>query len=101
MQDLLLILMRPNSKLSLHVRLKASMQQTSLRSQGGEKMDLYTQFAIVCAKEAIEDCGMTSKSWLGYLWCWYRRYSYFEEEVINYALQGRFGPKFNPFFIPK
>src|SRR5574344_748502 len=22
------------------------------------KMDLYTQFAIVCAKEAIEDCGM-------------------------------------------
>src|SRR5574344_1544563 len=71
------------------------------------KMDLYTQFAIVCAKEAIEDCGMDlEKEDLNRIGVIYGvgigGIHTFEEEVINYALtRETVGPKFNPFFIPK
>ena len=71
------------------------------------KMDLYTQYAIVAAKEAIEDAAMDldkeDKTKIGV--------SYgvgiggirtFEEEMIAYAgVKDTIGPKFNPFFIPK
>ncbi|WP_334168403.1 beta-ketoacyl-ACP synthase II [Phocaeicola paurosaccharolyticus] len=71
------------------------------------KMDLYTQFAIVCAMEAIKDCGMDlEKEDLNRIGVIYGvgigGIHTFEEEVINYALtRETVGPKFNPFFIPK
>ncbi|MGL5957512.1 MAG: beta-ketoacyl synthase N-terminal-like domain-containing protein, partial [Phocaeicola sp.] len=71
------------------------------------KMDLYTQYAIAAAKEAVTDSGMDLENedlnrvgviigvGIGGIHT-------FEEEVGNYALtKDTVGPKFNPFFIPK
>ena len=71
------------------------------------KMDLYTQYAIVAAKEAIEDSGMdletVDKNKIGVIYgVGIGGLSTLEEELFNYALtQEKLGPKFNPFFIPK
>ena len=71
------------------------------------KMDLYTQYAIVAAKEAIEDSGMdletVDKNKIGVIYgVGIGGLNTLEEELFNYALtQEKLGPKFNPFFIPK
>ena len=71
------------------------------------KMDLYTQYAIVAAKEAIEDSGMdlekVNKNKIGVIYgVGIGGLNTLEEELFNYALtQEAVGPKFNPFFIPK
>lgn len=71
------------------------------------KMDLYTQYAIAAAKEAVADAeidvekedlnkiGVIFGVGIGGLHT-------FEEEVLNYAqTKDTIGPRFNPFFIPK
>ena len=71
------------------------------------KMDLYTQYAIAAAKEAVEDSGMDlEKEDLNRIGVIYGvgigGIHTFEEEVANYTLnKDTVGPKFNPFFIPK
>ena len=71
------------------------------------RMDLYTQYAIVAAKEAIEDSGMdletVDKNKIGVIYgVGIGGLNTLEEELFNYALtQEKLGPKFNPFFIPK
>lgn len=71
------------------------------------KMDLYEQFAIVAAMEAVKDSGMdldtVDKNRIGVvLGVGIGGIHTFEEEVSNYAVNGGdMGPKFNPFFIPK
>ena len=71
------------------------------------KMDLYTQYAIVAAKEAIEDSGMdletVDKNKIGVIYgVGIGGLNTLEEELFNYALtKDKIGPKFNPFFIPK
>jgi len=71
------------------------------------KMDLYTQYAIVAAKEAIEDSGMdletVDKNKIGVIYgVGIGGLSTLEDELFNYALtKDKLGPKFNPFFIPK
>ena len=71
------------------------------------KMDLYTQYAIVAAKEAIEDSGMdletVDKNKIGVIYgVGIGGLNTLEEELFNYALtKEKMGPKFNPFFIPK
>lgn len=71
------------------------------------KMDLYTQYAIVAAKEAIEDSGMdletVDKNRIGVIYgVGIGGLNTLEEELFNYALtKEKMGPKFNPFFIPK
>lgn len=69
------------------------------------KMDLFTQFALVVADEAINDSelnlekidldrvGVIYASGIGGL-------KTFQDEVINFA-EGDGTPRFNPFFIPK
>ena len=71
----------------------------------GRKLDLYAQFALVAAKEAVADCGINEKDFdydrvgvilgvgIGGL-------ATFFTECINYA-DGDGTPRFNPFFIPK
>ena len=70
------------------------------------RMDLYTQYAIAVAKEAVEDSGLDLEkedlnrigvifgSGIGGI-------RTFEEEVGYYAQNKDKGPRFNPFFIPK
>ena len=71
------------------------------------KMDLYTQYAIVAAKEAIEDSAMdlekVDKNKIGVIYgVGIGGLNTLEEELFNYALtKDAGGPKFNPFFIPK
>ncbi|MCL2649600.1 MAG: beta-ketoacyl-ACP synthase II [Candidatus Azobacteroides sp.] len=71
-----------------------------------KKFDRYSQFAVVAAKEAIEDAGFDMEkedldrigvifsSGIGGI-------GTFEQEVGNYYLNEEIGPKINPFFIPK
>ena len=71
------------------------------------KMDLYTQYAIVAAKEAIADSEMDlEKEDLNKIGVIYGvgigGIHTFEEEVLGYAqTKDTIGPKFSPFFIPK
>ena len=71
------------------------------------KYDLYCQYALVAANQAIAEAGLDDESidhtrvgvvfaaGIGGLHT-------FEEEAGNYALTGaEIGPKYNPFFIPK
>lgn len=73
--------------------------------QDARKMDLFTQYAIVAADEAIKDSGLDleqiNKNKAGVIWgSGIGGLKTFEEEVINFA-SGDGTPKFNPFFIPK
>lgn len=70
------------------------------------KMDLYTQYSMAVAAQAVEDAGIDVEKvdldrvgvifgvGIGGL-------KTFEQEVSYYATNKEQGPKFNPFFIPK
>lgn len=70
-------------------------------------MDLYEQYALVAAMEAVKDSGMDleaeDKNRIGVvLGVGIGGIHTFEEEAGNYAVNGaEMGPKYNPFFIPK
>ena len=71
------------------------------------KMDLYTQYAVAVAKQAVNDSGLdTEKEDLNRIGVIFGAgiggIRTFEDEAGNYALHGQeMGPKFSPFFIPK
>lgn len=70
------------------------------------KMDLYEQYALVAAMEAIKDSGWEletiDKNRIGVvLGVGIGGIHTFEEEAGYYAINKENGPKFNPFFIPK
>ena len=71
------------------------------------KMDLYTQYAVSVAKQAVADAGLDAegvdKTDIGVVFgVGIGGIHTFEEEVCNWAVNGATqGPKFNPFFIPK
>jgi 3-oxoacyl-[acyl-carrier-protein] synthase II len=69
------------------------------------RMDPYTHYALVVAKEAIIDSGMNldavNKDRVGVIWgSGIGGLLTFQEECIAYA-KGDGSPRFNPFFIPK
>ena len=70
------------------------------------KMDLYTQYALVAAKQAIEDSAMDletiNKEKIGVI-CGVGigGLGTLEEELMSYAVNKDLGPKFSPFLIPK
>ncbi len=70
------------------------------------KMDLYTQYAIASAKEAVENSGMNletiDKDEVGVIFAaGIGGIQTFEQEIGYYYKNEENGPKFNPFFIPK
>ena len=70
------------------------------------KMDLYTQYAIVAAKQAVNDAGFdVAKENLDRIGVIYGvgigGIHTFEEEVGYYFQNKDKGPRFSPFFIPK
>ena len=70
------------------------------------KLDLYAQFAIAAAKEAVENCGVDletlDKDEVGVIFAaGIGGIRTFEEEIAYYYTNKEQGPKFNPFFIPK
>ena len=79
--------------------------QDFIPRQEARRMDLFTQFAVVVADEAIKDSGLLldtiDKDRVGViLGSGIGGLKTFEEEVINFA-SGDGTPRFNPFFIPK
>jgi 3-oxoacyl-[acyl-carrier-protein] synthase II len=74
--------------------------------QDARKMDLFTQFGVVIADQAIADSGLLENSdinrdKIGVIWgSGIGGLKTFEDEVIEYA-RGTGIPRFNPFFIPK
>lgn len=71
------------------------------------KMDLYEQYAIIAADEAIKDCGWDlekiDKNEIGVIFgVGIGGIRTFEEESVNYTKTGEtLGPRYSPFFIPK
>ena len=72
------------------------------------QLDLYAQYAIVAARQAVEDAGLENegavdKNRVGVIVAaGIGGLHTFEEEAGYFALHGEeMGPKYNPFFIPK
>jgi len=70
------------------------------------KLDLYAQYAIASAKEAIENSGIDleaiDKDEVGVIFsAGIGGITTFEQEIGYYYQHQENGPKFNPFFIPK
>lgn len=71
------------------------------------QLDLYAQYALVAAKEAVEDSGLEKyegidRNRIGVIVAaGIGGLHTFEEEAGYYALNQEKGPKYNPFFIPK
>jgi len=70
------------------------------------KLDMYAQYAIAAAKEAIENCGVdletVDKDEIGVIFAaGIGGIQTFEQEIGYYYSHEEQGPKFNPFFIPK
>jgi 3-oxoacyl-[acyl-carrier-protein] synthase II len=73
--------------------------------QDARKMDLFTQFGVVVADQAIADSGLTEenvdKNKVGVIWgSGIGGLKTFEDEMFSYV-EGNKVPRFNPFFIPK
>ncbi|WP_207432458.1 beta-ketoacyl-ACP synthase II [Sabulibacter ruber] len=69
------------------------------------KMDLFTQFAVIVADEAVKDARLEDESLdkerIGVIWgSGIGGLRTFQEECVNFA-NGGGNPRFNPFFIPK
>ncbi len=69
------------------------------------KMDLFTQYAMVAAKQAVEDAGIANdtinKRRVGVIWgSGNGGFLTFQEQVMEFA-KGDGTPRFSPFFIPK
>ena len=72
------------------------------------QLDLYAQYALVAARQAVEDAGLeaegsdVNKDRVGVIApAGIGGLHTFEEEAGYYALNEDKGPKYNPFFIPK
>lgn len=71
------------------------------------QLDLYAQYALVAARQAVEDSGLESVEGLDrnrigvIVAAGIGGLHTFEEEAGYYALNEEKGPKYNPFFIPK
>lgn len=73
------------------------------------QLDLYAQYALVAARQAVEDAGLESaedgkvnKDRVGVIVAaGIGGLHTFEEEAGYYAINEEKGPKYNPFFIPK
>lgn len=70
-----------------------------------KRSDLFTQYALYAATEALQDSGLDVQGMnpfdIGVIWgSGQGGMETFEEEVTNYVQNG-FNPRFNPFFVPK
>ncbi len=76
-----------------------------MEKKEARKMDMFTQYAMVAAQEAVENAGLhldgVDKTQIGVIWASGNGgMQTFEDQIVEFT-QGNFIPKFNPFFIPK
>ncbi|WP_266204362.1 beta-ketoacyl-ACP synthase II [Pontibacter kalidii] len=79
--------------------------ETYFDRKEARKMDLFSQFAMVAADQAVADANLTEGSYdperVGVIWgSGIGGLRTFQEECVNFA-NGDGTPRFNPFFIPK
>lgn len=94
-----------NFKTRFACELKDFDQKDFLDRKEIRKMDLFTQYAMIVASQALEhseiDINITDPNRIGVIWgAGIGGITTFEDEVINYV-KNKGIPKFNPFFIPK
>jgi 3-oxoacyl-[acyl-carrier-protein] synthase II len=85
--------------------LKGFNVEDHIERKEARKMDPYTHYAMVVAKQAVEDSGIdlekVNKDRVGVIWGSGIGGLYtFQQECFNFA-HGDGTPRFNPFFIPK
>ena len=85
--------------------LKGFNVEDHIERKEARRMDPYTHYALVVAKEAIADCGIdlesVDKDRVGVIWgSGIGGLLTFQEEAMAFA-RGDGTPRFNPFFIPK
>ncbi|TWV99012.1 beta-ketoacyl-ACP synthase II [Chitinophaga pinensis] len=76
-----------------------------MEKKEARKMDMFTQYAMVAAQEAVENAGLhldgVDKTQIGVIWASGNGgMQTFEDQIVEFT-QTNFVPKFNPFFIPK
>lgn len=76
-----------------------------IEKKEARKMDMFTQYAMIAATQAIEHCGVNletiDRSKFGVIWASGNGgMQTFEDQIVEFA-QMDFVPKFNPFFIPR
>lgn len=76
-----------------------------IEKKEARKMDMFTQYAMIAATQAIEHCGVNlekiDRSRFGVIWASGNGgMQTFEDQIVEFA-QMDFVPKFNPFFIPR
>ncbi|MVT09542.1 beta-ketoacyl-ACP synthase II [Chitinophaga tropicalis] len=76
-----------------------------MEKKEARKMDMFTQYAMVAAQEAVENAGLhldgVDKTQIGVIWASGNGgMQTFEDQIVEFT-QSNFVPKFNPFFIPK
>ncbi|MCK7557854.1 beta-ketoacyl-ACP synthase II [Chitinophaga sedimenti] len=76
-----------------------------IEKKEARKMDLFTQYAMVVAEEAIKSANVElekiDRTKFGVIWASGNGgMQTFEDQIIEFA-QANFVPKFNPFFIPR
>ena len=79
--------------------------QFGIDRKEARKMDLYAQYAMVAADEAVRDSGVNletvDKKRIGVVWAsGIGGINTFYEEIKGYV-QGGYTPRYNPFFVPK
>lgn len=95
-----------NFKTKFACEVKNFKAEDYIDAKEARKMDLYSQFAIAAAKQAVEDSQMDlEKENLDRIGVIYGvgigGIHTFEEELSYYEKNKEKGPKFSPFFIPK
>jgi 3-oxoacyl-[acyl-carrier-protein] synthase II len=85
--------------------LKGFEVENFMEKKEARKMDMFTQYAMVAASEAVENAGLNKdgidKSMVGVIWASGNGgMQTFEDQIVEFA-KDNFVPKFNPFFIPK
>lgn len=76
-----------------------------IEKKEARKMDVFTQYAMVVAHEAIQNCGVDlekiDRTKFGVIWASGNGgMQTFEEQIVEFA-EANFVPKFSPFFIPR
>ncbi|WP_341842671.1 beta-ketoacyl-ACP synthase II [Chitinophaga caseinilytica] len=76
-----------------------------IEKKEARKMDMFTQYAMIAAQQAIENSGVNletvDRSRFGVIWASGNGgMQTFEDQIVEFA-QMNFVPKFNPFFIPR
>lgn len=93
-------------KVQFACELKGFRPEDKLNRKEIKKTDLFTQYALYAASEAMEDAGIDIHQFdspydIGVIWgSGQGGMDTFEKEVKGYV-QGNNQPRFNPFFIPK